>query len=52
MSFSIHQTQFQYQFSYLQIIMAPKYDSIASLNVSKENWNVMVMFVLKKKQFK
>jgi hypothetical protein len=25
--------------------MAPKYDSIASLNASKENWNVMVRVV-------
>jgi hypothetical protein len=32
--------------------MAPKYDSIAYLNASKENWNVMVRFMLKKKQFK
>lgn len=57
MLFSIHHTQSQYQFSYLQIyklqiLMAPKYDSIAYLNASKENWNVMVRVVLKKKQFK
>jgi hypothetical protein len=32
--------------------MAPKYDSIASLDASKENRNVMVRVVLKKKQFK
>jgi hypothetical protein len=32
--------------------MASKFDSIASLDASKENWNVMVRVVLKKKQFK